>query len=750
MAYGAGLATGLLHFGAPASVGLLALGAAATRRPLALLAGTAVLVGRLNGEIAWIAESSRCTSRLPERAVRLTVRLLEPVDAAGGRIAVRPVSRCAGSVIARWPRHHAAAAGVEVPVEARWLPRRGVGGRRAGTLVVSRVGEPVLHGRAGDGLRTYLFDTSHRLYGTRAGMVDALILGRRGGIDPALQDQFAWSGLVHLLSISGFHVGLITAWVVLLGRAAGLARPRALLLAAATSVAYVAFLGWPAPAARAATLSALIARCRIRQRHVQATPLLSATCLLVLLVDPWAIVDLGGWLSAAALWGASTFSRWSDRALRPHFVWRTLSSSVGATLATAPITAAALGTVAPVGIVLNFAAIPLAAVAVPGVIASLLLPPVSDGVAGALAAGAGLTLHLLELTAALGAAVPGGHVVFESGSVAAAVPWALILVAGLWTIGTGNTAAEAGRRIAWLATAGLWIGPLGQLARGSADSGRDLALHFLDVGQGDAAAIRTPGGHWAVIDAGPAGGGSDAGRRVVAPFLMRHGVRQLAVAFVSHAHADHLGGLPAVLRTVRAGVVIEPATFYTDPLYLGFLRDLTEERIAWHPGRAGECFQLDGVTFTILHPGGAWTRWGEDINEDSLVLLVEYGDFQVLFAGDAGFAAEHMLAGSVRPVDLLKVGHHGSRGSTGADFLARVRPKVAVISVGRNEYGHPAPATLARLDSAGAIVRRTDRDGTVSVTTDGRTMSVRAGSTVETYEVHGSLQTQPGAACRHP
>jgi competence protein ComEC len=203
--------------------------------------------------------------------------------------------------------------------------------------------------------------------------------------------------------------------------------------------------------------------------------------------------------------------------------------------------------------------------------------------------------------------------------------------------------------------------------------------------------------------------------------------------------------------------VVEPATLYPDPLYLGFLRLLAEERIAWHPGRAGECFRLDGVSFTILHPDAGWTRWGEDINEDSLILLVEYGDFQALFAGDAGFPAEDLLEHDLAPVDLLKVGHHGSRGSTGSGWLGRVRPTVAVISVGRNEYGHPAPETLARLDSAGVVVRRTDRDGTVTVTTDGRTMMVRGANTVGTYPVgddpggpRGSLQTQSGAACRHP
>jgi competence protein ComEC len=758
-AYGAGLATGLLHFGSPAGVMTVAVGLAVIHPALLLLPASAALVGRLSAEIAWLGEQRRCAAWLPEGTLRIRARVLEPLDEPGGRISVRPLTAsCAGSIMARWPRGQRVAAGAEVTLVGRWIRRPGVGGRPGGMLAVSQASRLVLHPTAGERLRTYLHRASQRLYGGRAGMVDALILGRRGGIDPELQDRFAWSGLVHLLSISGFHVGLIGAWVVLLGRAAGLARTRALLLAAVVSAGYVGFLGWPAPATRAAALAAVLARCRLRQRHVQATPLLSATCLIVLLVDPWAILDLGGWLSAAALWGAATFSRWSDRTLGERFVWRTLSSSVGATLATAPITAAALGTVAPIGILLNFVAIPLAAIAVPGVIASLLVLPLSSALAGALAAGAGLGLHLLELAAAVGAAIPGGHIQLEPGDYGAALAWVAGLLLGLWAIGTCNTVGETGRRLAWLATAALWVALARGLAGRSADGASGLALHFLDVGQGDAALLRTPGGRWVLIDAGPAGMKADAGRRVVAPFLARRGVRHLTAAVVSHAHADHLGGLASVLRSVSATVVLEPAALFHDPDYLGFLGTLADRRIPWHPGRAGDCFRLDGVSFTILHPDTRWERWGEDLNEDSLVLLVEYGGFQALFAGDAGFPAEDALAGLVRPVDLLKVGHHGSRGSTSEAWLERLRPSVAIISVGRNDYGHPSPPTLQRLATRGVAVRRTDQDGTISVTTDGSTMTVRAegGSTSvnvgdeETDGSHGSLSTQSGVACRHP
>jgi competence protein ComEC len=221
---------------------------------------------------------------------------------------------------------------------------------------------------------------------------------------------------------------------------------------------------------------------------------------------------------------------------------------------------------------------------------------------------------------------------------------------------------------------------------------------------------------------------------VVVPYLVDHDVHQLAIAVVSHAHADHLGGVPSVLHRFHPRIVLEPGDKVSDPLYLEFLDELTVDSIAWHRGRRGERFSLDSVRFTIMHPGD-WDQWGEDLNEDSLVLLVEYGEFQAIFAGDAGFPAEAEMRGETRRIDLLKVGHHGSRWSTGDEWLDSLRPTAAVISVGRNTYGHPAAETLGRLSRHRVQVWRTDRDGPVNVTTDGRRMTVESRGRAATYDV---------------
>jgi competence protein ComEC len=181
--------------------------------------------------------------------------------------------------------------------------------------------------------------------------------------------------------------------------------------------------------------------------------------------------------------------------------------------------------------------------------------------------------------------------------------------------------------------------------------------------------------------------------------------------------------------------VIEPGRPFADPAYYRFLDEVAADGVPWHPGVPGDRFDLDGVSFSLLHPDRTWPGLGDDLNEDSVILLVEYGGFRALFPGDAGLLAEAWLKGRVGHISLLKIGHHGSRGATGNEWLDELVPRVAVISVGRNNYGHPSPLTLARLAAHRVDLWRTDRDGQVDVTTDGETMTVRGKGRRERYEL---------------
>jgi competence protein ComEC len=609
-----------------------------------------------------------------------------------------------------------------VRVVASWAPEPTTWRPPRGRLLVEAAEALDAAPTIGDGVRNGVARASATLYGSRAPLVDALVTGRRSAMDQELKDAFAASGLVHLLSISGFHVGLLAGWLVLLARAAGLRREPALAAGALLATIYVGFLGWPGPAVRAASLLWVLAFLRARQRAGEPDAMLAVTALVVLVADPWAVTDLGAWLSVLSLWGAVRFTRWVEAAGRRGWAWTAGASSVGATLATAPLTAATLGTVAPVGIVLNFAAIPLAAVAVPGTIASLLLLPIAPSLAAPLAAGAGLGLHGLEVLARAGAAVPWGHLTVPQ-ELASAVPWALALAALCWATPRHHAFGFARERLAWAGAAALWVTLLAPLVRLPAGRGDGLTLHFLDVGQGDAAVVITPAGRAVVIDAGPRDERFDAGRRVVVPFLERLGVRRVEALVVSHGHLDHVGGAPALLARLPVTATIEPAAPVDEAAYADLLDALGRAEGLWVPGRPGTAFTLDSVRFTVLHPDPAWAGWGLDVNDDSVVLLVEYGAFRALFAGDAGEAAERALRGRIGPVDVLKVGHHGSRTSSSEGWLAELAPRLAVVSVGTNRYGHPAPEVLARLGAHRAVVWRTDQEGTISVRTDGRGFS---------------------------
>ncbi len=710
VAYGAGLWAGLV-FSVPPPVGLAAAVVALAAGGVTGwggVVGGAAGVGLLTGSLAREREASSCAAVwAPGSRRSVTVRLHDRVGPRGLATAtiVASPEGCGGGLLLRaWPG--------AVPAGALAV----LVGTFRGPALFHVDQARVLHGPRA--LRFVLRDVVarriERLYGARAPFVEALVLGRRDDLDPKWRRVFADAGIAHLLAISGLHVGIVAAWTLLLARLV-LRPPLASLSTAAAVWGYVALLGFPAPAARSAAFISLYALAKVRQRHPPPDAVLAAAVVVVLALDPLAGSEVGAWLSVAATWGTGFALRQLSVAHQRQPVVSLLAASLGATLATAPITAFAFGTVAPVGLLTNLVAVPLAGVAVPGIFASL-------GLGGSVAAGTGMVLAAIERSAMLAAAVPGGQIRGVPGTLFA-IPWLLGLGAALWICRRRPDLAAFRVRAAAVVAAGAWAAAIIPAAAARRDGG-GLSIYVLDVGQGDAIALRTPHGRWVTVDGGPRTPAGDAGRRVVLPFLRRHGVRGLDVAVATHGDADHMGGVPALVDALTPDLVVEPGQPLGTPLYQEYLRTVDQVGVTWRPGRAGDTLVLDSVTLAVLHPTQAWVDSHLATNENSVVLRVSFGGFDVVLVGDAGFPAESVLSTLAVPSEVLKVGHHGSAGASGDAWLDAVGPKVAVISVGENRYGHPSPEALRRLAARGISVFRTDRGGTVTIHSDGRYFEV--------------------------
>jgi competence protein ComEC len=255
---------------------------------------------------------------------------------------------------------------------------------------------------------------------------------------------------------------------------------------------------------------------------------------------------------------------------------------------------------------------------------------------------------------------------------------------------------------------------------------RDVELHVIDVGQGDAIAVRTDRGRWILVDAGRSWSGGDEGRATVLPYLRRQG-GALAVFVLSHPHADHAGGAATIVRAMRPAAFVDAGFVTPNETYADLLGAVRDAGSAWRRARPGDSLVVDGVTMTVLAPDSVWTASLEDPNDASVVVLVRFGAVRFLLVGDAERGEEEWLLDRTAPLraEVLKVGHHGSRTSSSEAFLDAVAPRAAVISVGAgNTYGHPSPEVLRALADRDADVLRTDLMGTIVFRTDGTTVRV--------------------------
>ena len=243
-----------------------------------------------------------------------------------------------------------------------------------------------------------------------------------------------------------------------------------------------------------------------------------------------------------------------------------------------------------------------------------------------------------------------------------------------------------------------------------------LSVHFLDVGQADCALLEC-GGEYMIID-----GGNVEDSSMVVSYLQKQGVTELEAVICSHAHEDHVGGLPGVLAVFPTKAVYAPTRTYSSNCFDDFVYYTDQQGLTITIPRPGDTLTLGDATITVLGPVESYA----ETNNTSIVLLVQFGENTFLFTGDMEVDAENDMldAGAKVKADVLKVGHHGSNTSTGYRFLYEVDPDYAVISVGEgNSYGHPHEEPMSRLRDADVTIYRTDEMGTVIAVSDGKSIT---------------------------
>ncbi len=573
-------------------------------------------------------------------------------------------------------------------------------------------------------------------------LLRALLLGERHAISGETREQFARTGLLHLLAVSGLHVllvgmllhGLLRPFLLRMGlRFRAMEIGRALVTIAILCV-YALVTGGSDSVWRAVLMATLAVAGRAFQKPSAGTNALAIAALVLLILRPTRLFGVGFQLSFLAVLGLLTLGR-TINDVRPKrvydsaalsWLWNATAATVAATVATAPVLLFHFGRVPLAGLVLNLPAVPLTLMAFASALLTVGLawiPPV----AGALGASADVLCRLLIWTTQTGEQALGRWALegFVTRPLLVAALTASVLLVMGWRY-RAVRAPLAGSALL-LAAVSVWASVLSPQARRPS-----LDVLFFDIGQGDAALLRTPSGRHILIDAGPLTDTWDAGERTILPHLQRLGIDRLDAVVISHPHADHLGGLPSLLRNVEVGRVVDNGQRASSILYAETHFLLDSLGVARRSVSAGDTLGLgDGIVATVLGPVRS-NQPEDEANNASVVLLIRYGDVELLFAGDAEREAEAEMLHRWSPLigegllraDIVKVGHHGSRTSSTAGWIDAVLEPggIAVVSVARqNIYRLPNAEVLDRWTNAAADVRLTHR-GALWLRTDGQSV----------------------------
>jgi len=624
-----------------------------------------------------------------------------------------------------------------------YLRRRGItalvtaGGAEDVTLLARGRGNPILSASfAARHKAASILDRA--VGGDEAAVLKGLTLGKRAEIDPAIVEDFRGAGAVHLLAISGLHVGLVAFLLFLVLAGTRMPKVAANLMVMAFLPAYALMTGFNPPVVRASVMGILALTAALLDRDVDLFNILAAAALILLVYNPLYVADVSFLLSFAAVFAIAALYRPINNFLKPvpHLVRESLAVTCAAQLGVLPLQLYFFNRFTPTALVSNLVMVPLAGCAVALALITIITGAVWPALGGLFGGAAWLGAKALitaghyfasglepltRLWPALADAPALGPRCDLQFWVARPSPFLILLI--IFIIGTA-AALRWRSRFAFGAAAagclGLWLAP--KLAAPDLP----LRITFLDVGQADSALVEFPGGKTMVVDAGYAGRGYDAGERVVAPVLHGKGINKIDYLCVTHGDADHAGGAAYLIRNFDVGELWFPA----DPKpsrALDELADAAEAKgvrtVAVAPGYV----EVGGVGVARVWPSSGGPPAAFSSNDSSTVLRLTYGDFAALLTGDVERPAQEFILETAKALgaDVLKVPHHGSRGAVVPAFVAAAGPRVAFFPVKAGAPKFPAPETMALYRKAGARLFAAGENGAAVAQTDGRRLRVR-------------------------
>lgn len=596
-----------------------------------------------------------------------------------------------------------------------WLARQGIHVvLRAGSW--RQVGRRGGLGGFGDRLRERLARSLvPGLEGERRGLVLGFVLGEDEGLPDELRQSFRRSGLYHLLAVSGQNIAFLMAGVLGLAWLCGIPRRFGEVLALTTIAAYVLVVGWQPSVVRAAVAGGLASLAWLTARPRDRWYFLLLGALTLLAWNPRSLLDPGFQLSFAAVIAIFVTVRPLERLLEktrlPAFLRPVLAVSLGCTLMTMPIMVFQFGKVPVYGVLANVVVEPVVPLVLFIGLACALVAPFAFPAAQALAYLNGLLAVYIAFWARLVGELPGAQV-------GRAHLFRLLLVVFLLALWPFLLEPRLPRFAVLTLTALIplwgWQNRPRPISLPPPPAG--LRVTFLDVGEGDSTLLETQDGA-VLVDAGPP-------EAHVAGQLRRLGVERLEALVLSHPHRDHVGGAAEVLRDVDVELVLDSGISGGDSEERIARQEARRRDVPIELGRAGQELDLGDLRLQILSPTNQSAGSVGDVNEAAIAVAASYGQTDLLLPADA--ESLYTIPLLRQPFEVYKVAHHGSADDGLPQLLERLRPKVAVISVGRdNDYGHPTPSTLAALAAEpGLGVFRTDRDGRVVLESDGCTIEV--------------------------